>query len=507
MKITYLKIKTSFCLLVMGLTIQSCTMDINVNPNRPTASSSEFLLPPALLKLATYESVTLNELGAFFAGYWGKANDVSIGGGGATLSYLDMIVNYSISDVFANSVWENAYSNIYNIKRMEDKEEHVNPAYAGICKILRAWYFLRLVDHYNNVPFFEASDPDNRTPRYDQGERVYQEAVKLISSGIALLQDVPQGSKIPSTDDILFKGDLTLWRKLGNTVKLRALIRQSEVAVPAYIQKEILVILKEGSGFLTEDALLNPGFTTNAGQMNSFWTAFYRTTNDNIVSNYNGYRPTQYLLAQYKAVNDPRMAQNYVAIAGDFKGVVLGSGNDASQNFAVTSAFKGPKENNNQDGGLFKSPTQGLLLLAASESYFLQAEAAQRGWLAGHSAADLYSKAIKASFRYIGLSADKALEFLAQNSVDLAQAPNKIERIVRQKWLALNGIDGAEAWADYRRLGIPDAPGSLLVDATGKTHPIRLRYPTSEVNNNAQQVREQGDIVGTDRAFRVFWQK
>ncbi|WP_437918124.1 SusD/RagB family nutrient-binding outer membrane lipoprotein [Sphingobacterium sp. LRF_L2] len=507
MKKKYSSIKAVICLSLATFCFQACDMDINVNPNRPSESSSDFLLPPAILKLADYETVTLNELGSFFGGYWGKANDVTIGGGGATNSYLDMIINYSINDEFANTIWESAYSNLYNIKLIEEKEQELNPAYAGLAKIMRGWYFLRLVDHYNNVPFYEASNPSVATAKYDGGELVYREAVNLITEGTKLLASVPVGTIIPGSDDILFKGDLIKWRQLANTLKLRALIRQSEVASSAYIQQEIAVISSDGSGFLTVDALVNPGYTTSAGQMNGFWTSFYRTTNNNAVAAYNGYRPTRFLLAKYKEFNDPRMSYIYTAVNGEYNGVVLGAGNDVTQNYAVTSAFKGPQENNNNAGGLFKSATQSALIFSAAESYFLQAEAAFRGWTSTTAVESLYTKAIQASFNYIGVSSAEQQAYVNQQNVKIETASDKLTKIIEQKWLALNGINGAEAWSDYRRLGIPNIPGSLLADPTGNVHPIRLRYPASEVNNNREQVSAQGNIVGTSKEFKVFWQK
>lgn len=502
------KLRALLLFPIVGLCMSSCDMDININPNRPTKSNPDFLLPPAILKLADYETVTLNELGSFFGGYWGKANDITIGGGGATNSYLDMIINYSINDEFANNIWENAYSNLYNLKLIEDQQLLENPAYSGIAKIMRGWYFLRLVDCYNKVPFYESSNPNNGTPTYDSGDIVYKEAINLITEGEQLLiTAVSKGGKIPTTDDILFKGDLIKWRQLGNTLKLRALIRQSEVAPDNFIKQEILKIENDGVGFLTADALVNPGYTTSAGQINGFWSSFYRTTNDNTVAAYNGYRPTKFLIEKYKEVNDPRLKSIYVSVDGDYKGVVLGAGNEPTQNYAVTSAFKGPKENNNTPAGLFKSATQSALIFSASESYFLQAEAALRGWTSRASVDELYKKAIQASFNYIGVSLAEQNLYLGQESIQLSSASDKLNRIIEQKWLALNGVNGVEAWNDYRRLGMPNISGSLLADPNGKVHPIRLRYPASEVNNNREQVIAQGNIVGTSKDFKVFWQK
>ena len=64
-------ISKNILLLSLGVAmLNACNLDINVNPNKPTSSDAEFLLPPAILKLTNYETVTLNELGSFFGGYY-----------------------------------------------------------------------------------------------------------------------------------------------------------------------------------------------------------------------------------------------------------------------------------------------------------------------------------------------------------------------------------------------------------------------------------------------------
>src|SRR5690606_18337671 len=106
----------------------------------------------------------------------------------------------------------------------------------------------------------------------------------------------------------------------------------------------------------------------------------------------------------------------------------------------ATSAFKGPQENGNKPAALFKSAAQPLVLMGDFESLFLQAEAAERGWLTGVSAKELYEKAIQASFKYMEVPADKFADYNSQSTVNYDDAANKIERIIVQKWLALNSI-------------------------------------------------------------------
>jgi hypothetical protein len=170
---------------------------------------------------------------------------------------------------------------------------------------------------------------------------------------------------------------------------------------------------------------------------------------------------------------------------------------------AKTSALLGPNENGSQPAGLLKSAQQPSVLLASFESLFLQAEAAERGWLSG--AEQLYEEAIKESFKYMTVPASEFAVYNSQPSVTFALAPNKVQRIIEQKWLALNSISSIEAWNDYRRLGyLSTLPQSLQSPSADPGYrPRRLTYRQSEVYTNGDEVAKQGAID----PFRstVFW--
>ena len=65
----------------------------------------------------------------------------------------------------------------------------------------------------------------------------------------------------------MFGGDAAKWTLFANTVKLRLLLRQSEVnAGDAKTQAGAL-----SGGFLTVTATVNPGYLNSTGKMNPFW--------------------------------------------------------------------------------------------------------------------------------------------------------------------------------------------------------------------------------------------
>jgi hypothetical protein len=496
---------------LIGLTLlglSSCReyLDVNTNPNAPINEnltlSAKF--PAALVSTTNYELGALAQIGAFWGGYWGTTSE------GINLfvdlkSYNGPAIRHQRDGI---PVWENGYTTLlyYQLIR-EQAQAEGNRFYVGAAKIMQGWHFLRLVDFYNNLPFDDALQGTQRpTPRYEDGKTVYTKAINLITEGIADMKAAPAGTQAGS-DDVLFGGNTTRWAKFGNTIKLRALLRQSEVADQGLVTAELEKIRAEGSGFLGagETAAVQPGYLNTSGKLNPLWESNYRTVQGVTTGNYVDLRPTTFAVEQYKSRNDPRLSTLYVPVGTAYKGVLFGNPNvDAQYNRAATSAFRGPQENAGRPAALFKSATQPSVLLGSFESLFLQAEAAQRGWLTGVSAKTLYESAIQESFSYMEVPATAFTAYNAQLLVSFDGATNKIERIIEQKWLALNSISSLEAWNDYRRLGIPNIPNSLQAPAP-TARPLRLMYPETERMTNNTEASKQGndDIIQN----RVWWDK
>jgi hypothetical protein len=496
------RIHILFLFIMLGLSVSSCDtfLDINENPNAPITENLPLSakLPAALVATVNQETVQLNEIGAFWGGYWGTTSE------GVNLfpdlkSYNGPAIRHQRDGI---RVWETSYImlNQYQLIREQATNEGAK-FYEGVAKIMQGWHFMRLVDLYNNIPFEEALQGTRfPTPAYENGETVYQKSIKLITEGIIDIKQATPGS-IPTTPDVLFRGNRSLWAKFGNTIKLRALIRQSETRNDAFIRSELEVIKNEGSGFLGvgQSALVQPGYLLTAGKLNPFWETYYRNVQGVSTANHIDIRPTEYIISVYQNLSDPRIHQLYTPVGDTHSGVLFGNRN-AENRFsrANTSSFRGPVENSDKPAGLFKSPTQASVLLAAFESLFLQAEAAQRGWIDA-SAALLYERAIGESFSYLGVPSAILGTYLTQEAVRFNQS---VEQIIQQKWLALNSISSIEAWNDFRRLGLPSIPNSL--DAPSPTaRPLRLMYPETERQTNNINTSQQGndDILST----KVWW--
>jgi len=146
---------------------------------------------------------------------------------------------------------------------------------------------------------------------------------------------------------------------------------------------------------------------------------------------------------------------------------------------------------------------------------FLQAEAAERGWIPGGSAAaaTFYNNAITASMQEYGVGAGAAA-YLAQAKVgyDAAGATlaGHLQQIAYQKWVSLF-MQGMESWTEVRRTRIPLLiPGPRAAFGAGVPGriPERLPYDDNEaVLNKANldaAVAAQGFSAGND-ITKALW--
>jgi len=208
------------------------------------------------------------------------------------------------------------------------------------------------------------------------------------------------------------------------------------------------------------------------------------------------------------ATSDPRIGYLYDTTNGKNSGNYLGAVSTA--NPGNTLALIGP--------GILKNPppsplaaTQPAVIMLATQSFFMQAEAAERGLLSGNYTT-LLKTAIEESFRYLAIPnatsvADNYFASSTDDRVNPTNSATPLKAIIYQKWVALGEIDGLELWSEYRRTGYPDRTNpsvSSAVSAANNVIPKRFLYPQSEYNLNSKNVNSEGQ---TSNGFTVklFW--
>ena len=498
-------IKFTILLAAFGLVTASCEkwLDVNTDPNNPTTVTPDLVLPVAQHYTAyvVQNSRYFNTLGNMLMANWSQSDGFSW--------YTDEF-KYNVTSSFYDHILEVSYSSALKQYAIVDQLEEGYDYYKAIAKIMKSYHFQLLVDTYGDVPYSEALGRSlNATPKYDDAETIYADLMVQLNEAINLIKNADEDAQVlvPGNDDTMFGGDMDQWIKFANSVKLRILVRQSGVAgKSAYIQTEIAAINSEGSGYITQNVGINPGYQNKIeGKQNLFWNYFGWNASGTETMDNRATCATDYVLSKLTAFNDPRIDRLYEKPSTGHLGVPQGL---LDYDTPVIDQYM-PEFVSNIGPGLLKSSTMDAIIFTLAENYFNQAELANRGLISvGDQGKDLYENGITASFTYLELSASQASTYYSQgiNLVGWNFSPNKLNAIITQKWIAVNGITAEQSWFDYIRTGYPnDVPIPLNYNKTAD-RPVRLFYPASEYSSNGGNVPAQNDPM---EAFtdKIFWAK
>jgi hypothetical protein len=508
MKMKNITKKMLFGFLIVT-SLQSCDdyVDVNTDPNNPSAETVNPEIVLAATQVYTYNVLAgtsvpnnpaitqdnMNQLGNLMMNNWTR--DV----GASNSSYYFNEHTYNVTSDFYSGIFEELYLRTSNYTFIQNTTKPGYDNYIAIAKILKSFYFQYLVDLYGDIPYTEAHKRgENLTPTYDDAQTIYRDLIIQLDQAVALIDNAPNGTLNPGANDVMLNGDMDKWKKFANTLKLRILLRESGLTASAsYISAQMTALQNSGAEFLgpNDNVTINPGYSAGVNQQNGFASLFLNT-NDEFKNNWSSTAATKYTINYLSATNDVRIGRIYSQTSS---GTILYNGHqqgdilNTSTNYPVSHVGPGLLQNSSQDGIVF----------TAAESLLLQAEAVQRGYLTG-SAQALYESAITESFKLLGLTAAEATTYYSQaiNLVGWNGSTNKIEAIINQKWIALNGINGGETWIERTRTGFP-AHVPLSTVAPGTSRPIRLLYPSSEIAGNTANVPQQTE----DQAFtsKIFW--
>ena len=478
------------------ISMGSCTKaDFNINspnPNQPSSVPPDYVLSAALASSANLVLGGDANFANGWMGYWATYGEQS-----------PSVLSYNITSDFYSDNWDGTYVTLENYKFIEDQSSSADEAYfLAIAKIMKVFHFQRLVDLYNDVPYLDALISTNSFPRYDSAVAIYKDLILKLDSAVNIIENVNTLTVInPGSSDVMFQGNMSMWVSFANTLKLKILMRQTQLAGgPAYISSNLSGLttgdfLGEG-----EDATINPGYSNSSqAQQNPQWQNIGYSTNGTPTGGNQYNRANSYAVNFYNTTNDTLRIALYYAPngAGIIRGRAFGS-SDLGQSNAIISGI---------GSGILVSPGMNAVILPAFESLFIQAEAAQRGFIPGDPAS-LFKEAITESFRLLGVpdyqNAAQAFYSQPSDKVNIDLSSNKMNTIILQKWAALNAYDPLESYSDWRRLGIPaDLPVSVYPGTTAAHIPYRLLYPTSEYHYNAINVDAQGTI--NQFTSKIFW--
>lgn len=348
-------------------------------------------------------------------------------------------------------------------------------------EIMTVMSYATLVEIFGNIPYTQALDFNNLYPKYDDGKTVYLDLLKRLDAAIASIDASAGGF---DANDLLFEGDMAAWKRFGNSLKLRmgmvmadADAATAKTAVEAAAKAGIITKSDDNAYFHYLDAPPNT---------NQIWVNLVQSGRKDYVA-------ANTIVDIMKDLADPRVPYYFTK---DAKGAYSGGIYAASNNYATFS----------KPSSRMIDPAFEAILFDAAEGNFLLAEAAERGFSVGGTAADFYKAGIQASMTYWEVPAAEQTAYLALPKVAYTTATGDWrQKIGTQKWLALYNR-GLEAWTEWRRFDYP-----RLNVPSGKTYgdiPVRYTYPVQEQNLNTANWQAASTAIGGDKVTtKLFWDK
>ncbi len=475
------------------LLFNSCKKDLttkNIDPKNPQSVPSYSLFTNAqrvTSNILTSTNVNLN-IFRLIEQYWEET------------TYTDESNYDLVTRQIPDEVWDEFYRDV--LRDFQRSKELIPTdvvdvttqkneiATADIMQVF-VWYYL--LTTYGNIPYSEALNINNQFPKYDDQKAIYADLVNRLNADITALD--PTGGSFGSAD-VIYGGDVSKWVKFANSFKLKLGMLVADVD-PATAKTTVEAAVTGGVFESNDDNALY-SYLSSPPNTNPVWVDLVQSGRADFVAN-------SVIIDTLQSLDDPRLPSYFTL---DANGGYSGGDPGASSNFASLSKPSGLLRLLNLTG---KETDQGKIanqdfpgdLLDYSEVEFLLAEAVERGFNVGGTAADHYNKGIAASIVYWNGSSTGVDAYLARPDVNYATAPGPWQRKIGfQKWLALYNR-GYDAWIDTRRL---DYPVLTAPSDAQSGFPLRFTYPINEQNVNTQNYEAASQAIGSDDvSTRLFW--
>jgi len=546
---------TALIILVAVVTGCKKFLDVNKNLNDPTA------VPVSLLLSNCERNI---------------AGNIALGSGlGGTMSiYTHQTTGRVGADRYGagSAGWDGLYSAITNLNVIiKQGTAETRYTYAGIAKILKAYAFSILVDVYGDVPYseYDQFDAGITQPKFDLGKDIYPKLIALIDEGIADINNPAPNASKPASDDFIYKGNTTNWKKAANTLKLKMYTQVRRVQnvatqVQALLATPANLINSQAENFMmpygpfgtTDDR--HPAYGEyNATQRGSVlfspWMfEIMKGKNPNILNTISDPRIPYYVYNQKSPLggSNPTPENCTEYRDGGFISIYFGSnGNCRDGSNSNTYSLLGlyPAGGRYEDGAAIaintitpiKAGTGALphQFITYADRLYLEAELINTGVITGDQKA-VFTKALDESFAQMDyiitnfikpssagspqtvpliatLAATTTYKTAVLAAFDAGTAAKKLEYIITEKWI--NRIENpVDNYTDYRRTGYPvlfaPAPAGTVTTVTGpdgKITPVQCDrlYPWSlPFNTNEIALNSNAPPQKVPENYKVFWQ-
>src|SRR5256884_5830323 len=334
------------------------------------------------------------------------------------------------------------------------------PNWEAVGRIMKSYAFSVMTDAMGDIPYSEAfQERALLTPKYDTQQAIYTALFADLAKASQQIDPAGFGFK---SGDIMYGGDMVEWRKFSNSLRLRLAMHLSNVdAATAAAQAQAAV----PAGVFTSNAdNAQLMYLASAPDQNPVYTNVHVDKRDD-------YGMSKTFVDSLLSWSDPRLPvfaqlNNDTIVANQiYEGLPNGLNDGAGPALLYISRI----------GAYWReTPAAPLALLTYSEVLFLEAEAAERGWITGN-ATQLYTDAIRASMEQYGIATTAIDAYLAQPRVTYVPGTTGLTQIAYQKWVSLF-LQGMEGWTEVRRTGVP----ALVPGPNAKLPRIPERLPYSD---------------------------
>lgn len=517
--------------LTLLVAVSACKSFDELLPNPNVAGEDKAVPPSLILPQVQYDLYNLGDGGPFSQVHrWNQfsvSNNLYYGG------------NNSYNWTNTNTL----YGVLKNVNQMDAQAAKTlgsaTNAYSALAKFYRAWIFVWQATRTGDTPASQAGQGlSNLEPVYDAQKAVYARSLAMLDSANTILGSLVGSSALTGSisGDIYYNNDLTKWRKAINTFKLRVLISLSKRA-----DDNTDLNIKQQFATIVNNPTQYPVMTSNADNLNFVFNSAYNTYphTPNDGNNQYQFEGAAYLNIT-TATQDPRTfvfatpapAQLTAGKkVSDFSAYVGADISKAIGDLYTDGASAGPSgkysyTNNLRYYGSVAGP-EAYIMLGYAEMNFNIAEAINRGWVSGASAATYYLKGINASLSFYGLTegqtytiGDQGGKVLGTTTISISNFLNDpgvvykgdntdgLEQILNQKYVAFHQNSGYEAFYNWRRTGLPKSFAATGggINSSGLI-PRRWQYPVDEQTYNTTNYKAalQSQFGGTDDLNKDTW--
>ncbi|SMC58145.1 SusD/RagB family nutrient-binding outer membrane lipoprotein [Pedobacter africanus] len=471
--------------VLFAVTLVSCTKEfkeINTSKNGVKNTTPETLLTSAL-----HDVITRNLNRAMRL--TNELMQVHV-----TTSDADEIHRYVIRPLESDYMWNNWYLQLTNFKDMYKGASVIKSNnYMGIALIMDVWVSSLITDTYGDVPYSQANQGKEQgilQPKFDSQQSIYASLFSKLEEANTRLK---AATEIPDAEkglEPLYNGDMVKWRKFGNSLYLRLLMRVSgrtELNAAAKITEIVDTRKADYPIFTSNDDSAILRFQSTPPLVSEFYN--YRDLDFN-----SGSGLGEFFINNLNNWEDPRLEKWATKFENSYQGIK--SGYPVGQVPAVKSRYSISLKN---------EPLLGNIMNYA-ELQFILAEASVRGLVSG-TAQTYYENGVKAAITMWGYTVPS--DYLTATTAKWDPTNNAYqmtEKIMLQKYYALFFTD-FQQWFEYRRTGFPILPKGEGLQNGGQM-PSRLKYPVNVQSLNSANYKEAvANMGGDDLNVKVWWNK